>query len=38
MVVKRIVKEKIASMPGGKADLQINKEALLAFGESAKVI
>lgn len=36
-VVKRIVKEKLASIPGGKADLQINKEALLAFGESAKV-
>lgn len=36
-VVKRIVKEKLSSIPGGKADLQINKEALLAFGESAKV-
>lgn len=34
-IVKRIVKEKLAST--GKADLQINKEALLAFGESAKV-
>jgi ethanolamine utilization protein EutA (predicted chaperonin) len=34
-VVKRIVKEKLAQT--GKADLQINKEALLAFGESAKV-
>ena len=34
-VVKKIVKEKLVQ--GGKADLQINKEALLAFGESAKV-
>lgn len=36
-VVKRIVKEKLSSTPGAKPDLQINKEALLAFGESAKV-
>jgi hypothetical protein len=37
VAVKRIVKEKLAIIPGGKADLMINKEALLAFGESAKV-
>lgn len=35
--MKRIVKEKLSSTPGAKPDLQINKEALLAFGESAKV-
>jgi hypothetical protein len=40
--IKRIVKEKLAatagSGEGAKADVQLNKEALLAFGESAKVI
>jgi histone H3/H4 len=37
-VIKRIVKEKLAGAEGGKKpELQINKEALLAFGESAKV-
>jgi hypothetical protein len=40
--IKRIVKEKLAaatgSSEGAKADVQLNKEALLAFGESAKVI
>lgn len=40
--IKRIVKEKLAaaagSSEGTKADIQLNKEALLAFGESAKVI
>ncbi|KAF6256214.1 histone-fold-containing protein [Scenedesmus sp. NREL 46B-D3] len=39
--IKRIVKEKLAgaagSSEGAKADVQLNKEALLAFGESAKV-
>lgn len=39
--IKRIVKEKLAaaagSSEGTKADIQLNKEALLAFGESAKV-
>jgi hypothetical protein len=39
--IKRIVKEKLASAAGSsegsKADVQLNKEALLAFGESAKV-
>jgi hypothetical protein len=39
--IKRIVKEKLAaaagSSEGSKADVQLNKEALLAFGESAKV-
>lgn len=36
-VIKRIVKEKLSSGDAGVKDLQINKEALLAFGESAKV-
>lgn len=38
--IKRIVKEKLSaaeSNEGAKADVQLNKEALLAFGESAKV-
>lgn len=39
--IKRIVKEKLAaaagSSEGSKGDVQLNKEALLAFGESAKV-
>ena len=36
-IIKRIVKEKLAGGAGEGKDLQINKEALLAFGESAKV-
>jgi DNA polymerase epsilon subunit 3 len=36
-VVKRIVKEKLAAAADSGKDVQINKDALLAFSESAKV-
>eukprot|EP00878_Enallax_costatus_P006819 GHUV01007147.1.p1 GENE.GHUV01007147.1~~GHUV01007147.1.p1 ORF type:complete len:189 (+),score=95.30 GHUV01007147.1:141-707(+) len=36
-VVKRIVKEKLAGVSESGKDVQLNKEALLAFAESAKV-
>lgn len=36
-VVKRIVKEKLAGISETGKDVQVNKEALLAFAESAKV-
>lgn len=37
LVVKRIVKEKLAGLTESGKDVQLNKEALLAFAESAKV-
>lgn len=36
-VVKRIVEEKLAGISDAGKDVQLNKEALLAFAESAKV-
>lgn len=36
-VVKRIVKEKLNAVADSGKDVQINKDALLAFAESAKV-